>query len=64
VTTLLRLLHAHDASAERQKVVLRAWLVDNTPNRALRFSLRSNGYGLLLDETDDLKGVKRPRLWK
>jgi hypothetical protein len=62
VTRLLRLLHAQDASAERQKAVIRAWLVDNTPSPPLRFSLRSNGYGLLVDETDDLKGVKRPRL--
>jgi hypothetical protein len=64
-TTLLRLLHVQGASIVREKVVLRDWLAHNNPCLALRISLRSNGFGLVLDETDDLKGFKRPKLcWK
>lgn len=48
VPALLRSLHMNDATAETQKVALRAWLSSHPPSASLRLSLLSNGYGLLL----------------
>jgi hypothetical protein len=62
VPGLLRLLHTNDSSVEKQKVALREWLMDNNPGSSLRISLRRNGYGLLLDDIDELKGIKKPHL--
>ena len=56
VPALLRELSMDHASAENQKAALRAWLIDNTPDPALRLSLRGNGFGLLLKETSDADG--------
>ena len=53
VPALLRELSMDHASVENQKVALRAWLVDNTPDPALRLSLRGNGFGLLLTQISD-----------
>jgi hypothetical protein len=52
---LLRELGLSHSSVEKQKVVLRHWLFVNTPPRSLRISLRENGYGLLLKETDEVR---------
>ena len=57
VSALLRSLHHHDKSAAAQRVALRGWLVDHCPSKALRISLRSNGYGVLLR---DLGADRRP----
>jgi hypothetical protein len=57
-SALLRMLRIHNVSVEQQKPALRAWLIDNPPNPALRISLRSNGYGPLID---DLFGCPRLR---
>ena len=62
VPALLRQLNAHDAPVDQQKTALRGWLKDNDPDKPLRVSLRRNGYGLLLDETDELKGRKKPKI--
>jgi hypothetical protein len=50
MSALLRTLHINDMSVDKQKVVLREWLHDHTPDPDLRLSMRRNGYGLLLDE--------------
>jgi CRP/FNR family transcriptional regulator, cyclic AMP receptor protein len=55
---LLRMLGIHDASVEQQKPLLRTWLTANPPSRALRISLRRNGYGHVLD---DIFGRPQPR---
>lgn len=57
VPALLRALQISDKSVEAQKVALRGWLTDHPPSEALRISLRSNGYGVLLG---NLGGPKRP----
>ncbi|MBV9090385.1 MAG: hypothetical protein JO044_10865 [Mycobacteriaceae bacterium] len=57
VSALLRSLHINHNSAEAQRVALRRWLIDHTPSKALRISLRSNGYGVLLR---DLRAEGRP----
>jgi hypothetical protein len=49
VVTLLRQLGLRNASGSRESAALRAWVRDNVPNRALRLSIRRNGYGFLLD---------------
>jgi hypothetical protein len=59
---LLRLLHTNEASVEKQRVALREWLTYNDASPPLRISLRRNGYGILLDDTDELKGIPKPRL--
>jgi hypothetical protein len=41
------------ACVEKQKVALGTWLMIHEPARPLRISLRENGYGLLLKETDE-----------
>jgi hypothetical protein len=48
VPALLRSLRIHDESVAAQRVALRGWLRDHPPSRALRISLQSNGYGILL----------------
>jgi hypothetical protein len=48
---LLKELGVQQASVEKQKPVLRAWLATHTANRPLRVSLCCNGYGLLLRES-------------
>ena len=47
---LLRELHIDHVSVDKQKDVLRDWLRYHKPDHSLWMSLRSNGYGLLLDE--------------
>jgi hypothetical protein len=51
VVTLLRQLGVHKASSCQEAEALRVWIRDNVPNRALRVSIRRNGYGFLLDQT-------------
>lgn len=46
---LLRILGIATASARHQSEALQRWLTSNTPDHALRISLRQNGYGLLLN---------------
>jgi hypothetical protein len=48
---LLTELGVKQASAEKQKSVLRAWLATHTASQPLRVSLCCNGYGLLLKES-------------
>jgi hypothetical protein len=48
---LLNELGVKQASVEKQKTVLRAWLATHTASRPLRVSLCCNGYGLLLKES-------------
>lgn len=50
VVTLLRQLGVRDASGAQIANILRAWVHDNVPNRALRVSIRGNGYGTVLDQ--------------
>jgi hypothetical protein len=45
---LLRMLGCGHATVPAQEAVVKAWLAENTPSRALRQSLRANGYGRLL----------------
>ena len=52
VCTLLRELGMSHACVERQRVALGTWLIIHEPQRPLRISLRENGYGPLLRETD------------
>jgi hypothetical protein len=59
VPALLRELGAKDHPVDQQRNALRGWLLENTPGQGLRFSLRRNGYGLVLDETDESKGIPR-----
>ena len=49
VATLLRQLGVRNASGGQEADALRAWVRGNVPNRALRLSIRRNGYGFLLD---------------
>jgi hypothetical protein len=51
LVALLRELGVKQASVEKQKPALRAWLATHPANATLRVSLRSNGYGLLLKES-------------
>ncbi|AGB24594.1 cAMP-binding protein [Mycobacterium sp. JS623] len=46
---LLRMLGIHDVPVGQQKPVLSKWLTANPPSMELRISLRSNGYGSLLE---------------
>ena len=50
VVTLLRQLGVQNASGTQEAEALRAWIRDNVPNRALRVSIRRNGYGFVLDQ--------------
>jgi hypothetical protein len=50
VAALLRQLGLHNASARSEATALRAWVEENDPNRALRISIRRNGYGFVLDQ--------------
>jgi hypothetical protein len=50
LAALLRELGLKQASVEKQKPVLRAWLASHPPNKMLRVSMQCNGYGLLLKE--------------
>jgi hypothetical protein len=52
VSTLLRELGMSHACVEKQRVALGTWLMIHKAARPLRISLRENGYGLLLKETD------------
>jgi hypothetical protein len=49
VATLLRQLGVRNASGVQEADALRASVRDNVPNRALRLSIRRNGYRFLLD---------------
>ncbi len=49
VATLLRQLGVHKASGVQEADALRDWVCDNVPNKALRVSMRRNGYGFVLD---------------
>ena len=48
---LLSELGVKHASVEKQLPALRAWLATHTASQALRISMCSNGYGLLLRES-------------
>jgi hypothetical protein len=48
---LLKELGVKQASVEKQKPMLRAWLATHTASRPLRVSLCCNGYGMLLRES-------------
>lgn len=48
VVALLRQLGLTHAPAQHQIDAIRTWLADHPPNPALRISLLTNGYGLLL----------------
>ncbi len=50
---LLRELGMSHSCVEKQKVALRTWLMIHEAQRPLRISLRENGYGLLLKQTDE-----------
>ena len=47
---LLKELGIEQASVEKQKPALRAWLATHSASQPLRVSLCCNGYGLLLKE--------------
>jgi hypothetical protein len=49
VATLLRQLSVRNASGAQEADALRDWVRDNVPHKALRVSMRRNGYGFLLD---------------
>ena len=49
---LLRELGMSHACVLKQRVALGTWLMIHEAKRPLRISLRENGYGLLLKETD------------
>ena len=49
VATLLRQLGVHKASGVQEADALRDWVRDNVPDKALRVSMRRNGYGFVLD---------------
>jgi hypothetical protein len=51
VPALLKELGVKQASVEKQKPALRAWLATHTASQPLRVSLCCNGYGLLLKES-------------
>jgi hypothetical protein len=50
VVTLLREFGVRIASGVEVADVLRIWVRDNVPNRALRVTIRRNGYGFVLDQ--------------
>ena len=52
-STLLRELGMSHACVEKQKAALGTWLMIHEAPRPLRISLRENGYGLLLKQTDE-----------
>ncbi len=52
VCALLRELGMSHSCVVKQKSALRTWLMIHEAQRPLRISLRENGYGLLLKETD------------
>lgn len=53
VSTLLRELGMSHACVEKTRVALGGWLTTHEPQLPLRLSLRENGYGPLLKESDD-----------
>ena len=57
VCGLLRELGISQSCVEKQKAALRTWLVIHEAQRPLRISLRENGYGLLLKETDEKRAT-------
>ena len=59
VSTLLRELGMSHACLPKQRVALGTWLMIHEPRRSLRISMRENGYGLLLRETDEKRGTPR-----
>jgi hypothetical protein len=56
-SALLRQLGIAHVSVEKQKVHLERWLLEHEPQRRLRISLRENGYGLLVKETDEKRAA-------
>lgn len=51
VVTLLRQLGVHKASGVQEADALRDWVRENVPEKALRVSMRRNGYGFVLGRT-------------
>ncbi|OJZ73281.1 hypothetical protein BRW65_13385 [Mycobacterium paraffinicum] len=47
LSALLRLLGVQTASAYQHRPALTEWFEHNTPNPALRVSMRANGYGVM-----------------
>jgi hypothetical protein len=60
VCALLRELDMSHACVGKQRAALGTWLMLHEPGRALRISLRENGYGSLLKQTDGERA--RPRI--
>jgi hypothetical protein len=56
VSTLLRELGMSHECVEKTRVALGTWLTSHEPQPPLRLSLRENGYGPLLQESDDRRG--------
>ena len=57
VCALLRELGMSHSCVVKQKSALRTWLMIHEAQRPLRISLRENGYGLLLKETDEKRAT-------
>ncbi len=53
VSALLRELGMSNSCVLKQKVALGTWLMIHEAPKHLRISLRENGYGLLLRQTDE-----------
>ena len=53
VSTLLRELGMSDACVQKTRVALGSWLTSHEPDLSMRLSLRENGYGPLLQASDD-----------
>ncbi len=60
VCALLRELGMSHSCVVKQRAALGTWLMLHEPGRALRISLRENGYGRLLKQTDEERA--RPRI--
>ncbi len=59
VCALLRELDMSHACVEKQKAALVTWLMLHEADRGLRISLRENGYGLLLKQTERKRAKPR-----
>lgn len=59
VSALLRELGMSHACVEKQKAALVTWLMIHDAGRPLRISLRENGFGLLLKQTDQHRATPR-----
>jgi hypothetical protein len=60
LSVLLRELGVSHSCVPTHKAALRTWLAVNTPQKPLRISLRVNGYGRLLKESDEARMRSAP----